>query len=127
MRRSLNTQHVILTAVSFILFSIVIGCGSNADLATQISGKWKPLQGEGIVDINLAKEPKSMTIDGHAFNAVVENIDKGSNTVQVRVETEAGKTEVWSIHQVWNDNGSTFKLNLRHNGTTKTLVFVGHS
>ncbi len=124
MRRSLNTQHVIFTVVSLILFSIVIGCGSNVDLATQISGKWKPVQGEGIVDINLAKEPKSMTIDGHAFNAVVENIDKGSNTVQVRVETEAGKTEVWSIR---NDNGSTFKLNLRHNGTTETLVSVGHS
>ena len=127
MRRSLNTQHVILTAVSFILFSIVIGCGSNADLATQISGKWKPAQGDGIVDINLAKEPKSMTIDGRAFNAFVENLDKGSNTVKVKVETEAGKTEVWSIHQVWNDNGSTFKLKFRRNGTTETLESVVNS
>jgi len=127
MRRKLTVQPIILTVVSFILFSIVIGCGSNADLATQVSGKWKPSEGDGIVDINLTKEPKSMTIDGRAFNAVVEKIDEGSHTVMVRVETEAGKTEVWSIHQVWNDNGSTFKLNLRHNGTTKTLESVVHS
>ena len=79
------------------------------------------------MDINLAKEPKSMTIDGRAFNAFVENIDKGSNTVKVKVETEAGKTEVWSIHQVWNDNGSTFKLKFRRNGTTETLESVVNS
>ncbi len=127
MRRSLTVQHVIFTVVSLIMFLVAIGCGSEAKLETQISGTWQRTQGNGTVDINLANEPKSLVIDGHSYKAVVEKIDKGSFTTLVKVEIETGKTEVWSIRQVWDDNGSTFKLSFRHNGNQETLVPVSQS
>jgi hypothetical protein len=127
MRRSLTAQHAIFTVVFFILFSIVIGCGSEASLETQISGTWQRTQGNGTVDINLINEPKSLVFDGHTYKAVVEKADKGTLTTLVKVEIETDKTEVWSIRQVWNDNGSAFKLAFRHNGTTETLVAAGQS
>jgi len=127
MRRSLTVQYVIRLVVSFILFSIVFGCGSGTTLETQISGTWNRTQGNGTVDINLANESKSLVIDGHSYKAVVEKVDKGTFTTLVKVEIEAGKTEVWSIRQVWDDNGSTFKLAFRHNGTQETLVHADKS
>ncbi|MBL0712919.1 MAG: hypothetical protein JJV98_04395 [Desulfosarcina sp.] len=122
MRRSLTVQHGILTVVSFILFSIVFGCGNGATLETQISGTWNRTQGNGTVDVNLVNEPKSLVIDGHSYKAVIEKIDEGTFTALVKVEIETGKTEVWTLRQVWDDNGSTFKLAFRHNGTEETLV-----
>ena len=127
MRKSLAIQRIIFTAVFLLLFSFVIGCGSEANMETQISGLWQRAQGNGTVIINLANEPKSLVIDGHSYKAVVEKTEKGSFTTLVKVEIETGKTEVWSIRQVWNDNGSTFKLAFRHNGTQETLVPAGRS
>jgi len=127
MRLSLAKQRLILTAVFSLLFSIVIGCGSQASLETQISGSWQRAQGNGTVDINLINEPKSLVIDGLAYKAVVEKADKGTLTTLVKVEIESGKTEVWSIRQVWNDNGSAFKLAFRHNGTQEILLPASRS
>lgn len=79
------------------------------------------------VDINLAAEPKSVIVDGHSYKAAVEKTDKGSFTTVVKVESEDGKTDVWSLRQLWNDNGSAFKLEFKHNGTQETLVPVGRS
>ncbi len=126
MKKSLTMQHLILAAV-FFLFSLVIGCGSEASLETQISGSWQRTDGNGTVEINLAGEPKSLVIDGQSYNAAIEKIEKGSYTTLVKVEVETGKAEVWSLRQVWNDNGSTFKLAFRHNGTQETLVHAGQS
>ena len=128
MTRQLATLHTIIPmAILFVLMFTASGCSNSADLATEISGKWKNEQDSGIVDINLAKESSSLTIGGHTFECAVEDIDKGSDTVRLRVTTEGGDTEVWSIHQVWNNNGSAFKLKLRRNGTTEILLPAVHS
>jgi len=121
-------KHRIKWSVFLALFMLIIfGCGSSSDLATEVSGKWKNEQGNNRVDIHLTKEASSLTIGGQTYNGVIESIDKGSNTVHVKVETDGGQSEVWSIHQVWNDNGSDFNLTLRRNGTTETLVPVEQS
>lgn len=122
MKRSQISQCLILTVVSFIMVFFVIGCASEGKIEEQISGKWKSTKGDGTVVINLASDPKSLAIDGHSYKAVIKEIDKGSFTTLVDVEIETGKTEVWSLRQVWDDNGSTFKLAFRHNGTQETLV-----
>ena len=127
MRGTLTVQSIVLTVITLVLFSVIIGCGSEASLEKQISGTWQRAQGNGTVDINLINEPKSLVIDGHTYKAVVEKADKGTLTTLVKVEIETDKTEVWSIRQVWNDNGSSFKLAFRHNGTTETLVSPGKS
>ena len=128
MTRQFITLHAIIPmAFLFALMITITGCGSSADLTTQMSGKWQNEKGNGTVDIHLAKDSSSLTIDGHTFKGVIKDIDKGSDTVHVKVTTESGNTEVWSIHQVWNNNGSAFKIKLRRNGTTEILTPVGHS
>lgn len=122
MKRSPTVQHVILTVAFCIMFLFVNGCGSGANMETQISGVWNRTEGNGIVEINLANEPKSLVVEGHSYKAVVEKVDNGSFTTLIKVEIETGKTEVWSIRQVWGDNGSSFKLVFMHNGTQETLV-----
>ncbi len=117
-----------ISTLSLLLFlMMIIGCGNGGDLATQISGKWQGDKDARTVEIKLKDEPQSLIVDGHAHNAVVENIDKDAYVVKVRVEMEAGKTEVWSFRQIWDDNGSTFKLSFLHSGTTETLVSAGQS
>ncbi|MGD8703751.1 MAG: hypothetical protein PVG51_15710 [Desulfosarcina sp.] len=128
MNRQFASLHSIVPlAIMVAVMLILTGCGSSTDLPTQVSGKWQNENNGDIIDIHLAKESSSLTIDGRTFNGVVEDIDKGSDTVHVKVTTENGDTEVWSIHQVWNNNGSAFKLKLRRNGTTETLSPVGQS
>lgn len=122
MKRSPTVQHVMLTVAFFIMFLVVTGCGSGANMETQISGAWNSTEGNGVVEINLANEPKSLVVEGHSYKAVVEKVDNGSFTTLVKVEIETGKTEVWSIRQVWDDTGSSFKLVFMHNGTQETLV-----
>lgn len=116
-----------ITLLTLCALLAVSGCSSTADLETQISGKWQRTKGDGIVDINLASTPKTLTFDGHSYDAVIEKVDQGANTVQVKVQTPSGESEVWSISQKWNDNGSSFKLAFRHNGTTETLTPAGQS
>ena len=122
MKKSMTVQYAISTVVFLLLFSFVISCGSQTNMETQISGSWQRSDGNGTIDINLVNDPKSLVVDGHSYKAVVEKTEKGSFTTLVKVEIETGKTEVWSLRQVWDDNGSTFKLAFRHNGTMETLV-----
>lgn len=128
MQRPKNRSFGRLSVLFLILLSmIIVGCGSSANMEAQISGKWKPVQGHDIMAINLDQNPKTLTLDGHTFKAEVESIDKGSSTMHLKVATADGKSEVWSIRQMWDDNGSTFKLAFRHDGTTETLVPINQS
>jgi hypothetical protein len=97
------------------------GCAAETDLPTQISGKWKLEKGDKVVEVNLTKDPKTVVIDGQSYPAVIEKIDKDTFMVDLQVETAAGKKEVWSLRQVWNDNGSTFRLAFSHDGVHEVL------
>ncbi|MGD9329700.1 MAG: hypothetical protein PVJ53_00230 [Desulfobacterales bacterium] len=126
-RKTVKIDPIKSLAISLILILAIFGCGNSSDLPLEVSGKYKSEQGSDVMDIQLTKEVASLTINGQTFKGIVEFIDRGTNTVHVKVETDDGKTEVWSIHEVWNDNGSAFNLNLRRNGTTETLIPVGNS
>jgi len=129
MDRYLTKESFIISfIIPALLIFTVVACSSSRDLTTEVSGQWKSDQGNSTVNINLAKDASSLTIDGKTFKGAVDKIDKGSDTVYVKVATDGGSSEVWSLHQVWNDNGSAFKLKLRRdNGATETLIPVGHS
>lgn len=128
MRKPLNAWTItLLTLCASLSLLAFCACSNTADLETQISGKWQRTQGDGLVDIDLSHTPKTLIVDGQSYRAEVEKIDQGTYTVQIKVQNEAGGAEVWSITQKWNDNGSTFKLAFRHNGTTETLVPAGQS
>jgi hypothetical protein len=127
MRRSLKIQSAVVTIFAFIIAGMVIGCASKEKLETQISGSWQRTQGDGTVEINLDKNQMFLVFDGKTYAATIEKVDVGSNSVHLKVETDHGVSEEWVLHQVWNDNGSTFKLAFRHNGTQETLVPAGRS
>jgi hypothetical protein len=128
MKKTLNAKgFYLLTVCLLFLLSAVGACSNSPDLETQLSGKWQRTQGDGIVVINLATNPKTLTVDGHSYNAEIETVDKGTYTVKVKVQASTGGPELWSLSQKWNDNGSSFKLAFRHNGTTETLVPAGKS
>ena len=129
MKPSSPTSILRRSTISLLLLLLAVaGCSSSgsADLETQMNGQWKNPQG-GMVDIKLVKDAASLTIDGHVFPAVVEKVDKMANTVQLKVKTDAGASEEWSLHQMWNDNGSDFKLTLRRNGSSETLTPISRS
>ena len=127
MRRSLKAQYALFTVFAFITVGMVIGCGSKEKLETQISGSWQRTEGDGTVEINLDKKPMSLVFDGKTYAATIDKVDMGLSSVHLKVETDNGASEEWVLHQVWNDNGSTFKLAFRHNGTQETLVPAGRS
>jgi len=131
MRHPLNAPAFTLTVLFSLFFLLIVGgCSSSGagseDLQTQMSGQWMRDKGDTVV-IDLTEKAPSLTVDGHVYSAVIEKVDKMSNTVEVKVETESGEAQNWFIHQVWDDNGSSFKLQLRRNGTTDVLRPVGQS
>lgn len=127
MKRSLTVQWVTLIAVLFFTLSLFIGCSSGDSLPKQISGKWQQAEGEGNVEINLVAEPKILKVDGQSYTATIEKVDTGANSVHLKVETKAGQPEEWTIHQIWDDNGTSFSLVVYHNGTQEKLVNAKHS
>ncbi len=127
MQRSSQIACVTLTAVLLFTISLLIGCGNGENLPTQISGTWQRAEGDCNVQISLAAEPNTITLDGHAYPATIDKVNTGSYSVHLKVETETGKAEEWTIRQVWDDNGSSFSLAFNHNGTQEKLVKCGHS
>jgi len=127
MRRSFKVQSAVVIVLAFIISGMVVGCGSEEKLETQISGSWQRVQGDGTVEINLEKSPLSLVFDGKTYAATIDKVDKGKNSIHIKVATENGTSEEWLLHQIWNDNGSTFKLAFSHNGTQETLVSAGKS
>jgi len=128
MNKQVTLMNCTVSLLSLILFIIVINaCGNRADLATQISGEWRTVKGTSTVNIKLNQDPKSVVLDGHAYKASVEQINKGAYSVKVKIESKAGETEEWLFRQLWDDNGSMFNLAFVHNGATETLIPGGPS
>ena len=124
--KQIRRMSVLAAFLSTILL-VFSGCSSEAKLEDQLSGKWKRAGSGEPVEINLAKKDASITLGGHVYAAAIEKVDQMSNTVEIVVNTEAGASEKWSLHQMWNDNGSTFTITLMHNGSSETLVPVDKS
>lgn len=127
MKKLLKRHDFILTVAFIFTVSILIGCSSGKNLQSQVSGTWQRTQGEGIVEINLEKSPNSLKFREKLYSATIEKIDMGNFKVYLKVETTAGQTEDWTLHQIWDDNGSSFKLAFSHNGTKEILEPKTHT
>jgi uncharacterized protein YlxW (UPF0749 family) len=127
MKKLLNQNGFILIAAFFFTVSILIGCGSGNDLQSQVSGTWKRTKGEGSVEINLEKTPYSLKFNDKLYSATIDKIDKENNNLYLKVETAAGQIENWTLHQVWDDTGSSFKITFTHNGTKEILESKIHT
>jgi hypothetical protein len=121
MKTLLKLQRVKLTVVFIFMVSTLIGCSSAENLQSQVSGTWDRTQGDGTVEINLAKDPNILKLYDKIYPASIAKIDKGTFTVYLKVETTAGQMEDWTLRQIWDDNGSSFKIDFHHNGTKEIL------
>jgi hypothetical protein len=121
MTRLPKLQGVIITVAFIFLVSILIGCSSGENLQSQISGTWQRAQNEGIVEINIKNDPKQLKINDKIYTATVEKVDKGNYSVFLKVENVNGQIEDWNLRQIWDDNGSSFKLAFNKNGTKEIL------
>ena len=121
MQRLSTVQIIVMVAIFLFIGSMVVGCSSGGDIQAQVSGTWQQPQTGGTVEINLVETPNSLKIDGKTYSATVEKVDKGNNAIFLNVETANGQTEAWVLRQVWSDNGDSFNLALRRNGTQETL------
>jgi hypothetical protein len=121
MKKSLNLRGFTLILMFIFSVFLLIGCSSGENLQSQVSGTWQRTQSEGTVEINLAKKPTSMKIDDKIYPSTIEKIDKGKFSVYLKVENGAGQKEDWTLQQVWDDNGSTFKIAFIRNGTKEIL------
>ena len=127
MKKLLKQNDFILTVTFIFMVSILIGCSGGKDLVSQVSGTWQRSQGEGTVEINLEKAPNSLKFNDKLYPATIEKIDKGNFNVYLKVETTAGQIEDWTLRQVWDDNGSSFKIAISRNGTKEILESKTHT
>lgn len=118
-----RNQKAIITMLAVVAFTLVCGCsGGSKDLTKDVSGSWQRAEGDGTVDINLVKDPLSVTVDGKTYPATITKVDNGSYSLHIAVENGAGQPEEWILRQVWSDNGSDYTLAFSHNGTHERLV-----
>jgi hypothetical protein len=127
MRRSLTVKRSAITPVLMFLLAMVISCASAEKLEEQISGTWQRTEAQETVVINLVEDSKSIAIGEKTYPATIEKVDVGNYLVNLKVQTESGAAEIWTLRQVWNNNGSDFKLVLNRTGNQETLEHSKHS
>ena len=127
MKKFINLQGFNLTVAFIFTFSMLIGCSGGKTLQSQVSGTWERTQGGGTIEINLEKNPASLKIDDKIYPTTIGKIDKGKYSVYLKVENTAGQTEDWILQQIWDDNGSSFKIAFSRNGTKEILESKMHT
>ena len=110
-------------ALAFVLCMVFISCsGSSGDKLADISGIWKRSNDGTTIEINLAGEQNFLKIGEKTIEATVKSVKDDLISLDVKVDND--QTEKWTLMQVWNDNGSTFSLAFRHNGTKDNLTLI---
>ena len=103
------------------------GCSSKSDILKEVSGIWQNNQNQGTVEINLTDNSKLLKIDGKPYPVTVDKVEMDRYQVNLKVQNGGSLPEVWTLREVWNDNGTDFKLSFNHSGKKEVLVPKGKS
>jgi hypothetical protein len=109
-------------AVMLTIGMITFGCSGKSKLLNEVSGQWQDSQNHSMVDIHLAGDDKSVTVGGQAYPVSVEKVEMINYLVQLKVQNGAAEPESWTIKELWDENGSSFKLSLDRNGQSEILI-----
>ena len=115
------------SATCLFVVLIAAGCSSKSDILKEVSGSWHNPGQPGTVDINLVGSNQSMKVDGKSYPITVEKIRMDDYVVNLKVQNGGSQPETWTLREVWNDNGTDFKLAFNHNGKSEMLVPVKKS
>jgi hypothetical protein len=115
--------------LSVMLFVIILavglisnGCSGKNKLLKEISGQWQDNQDHTLVDIHLVGANKSVTVAGQTYPVSIEKVEMINYLVQLKVQNGAAEPESWTIKELWDESGASFKLSFNRNGLSEVLV-----
>ena len=111
--------------ISFsMLFALLAGCGaSDSQILDEISGVWQGGADGSMIIIDLGASQPTISVNGNEFDASVESVDSDNLIVSTKVDWE-GTPVVWSLRQIYSDDGTFTLLMTLHNGVSDNLAFV---
>ena len=104
---------------------ILAGCSGKSDILKEVSGQWMDKQDNGTIEINLVDEAKSIKVGEQTYSVSVDNINMDRYQVNLKVKNGSDQPELWTIREIWNDVGSSFKLAFEYSGKSRMLVPKG--
>ncbi len=116
-----NLYYLFMTAIIAIGFTLA-GCSNKGDLLQQVSGHWQDNQNKSTIEIQLAGDEKSMTVNGRTYPVTVDAVEMMNYVVNLKVQNGGAAPEVWTLRQMWDENGSSFKLAFNHSGEKEILI-----
>jgi hypothetical protein len=115
--------------IEILLFSAILtvgltmgACSNKGDLLKEISGQWQDDQSSNTVVIHLADDNKTITVNGQTYPVTVDKIEMINYMVSLIVQNGGSEPELWTIRQMWDESGGSFKLAFIHSGKNEMLV-----
>lgn len=110
-------------ALAFALCMVFVGCsGGSGNKLADISGIWKSGNDGTMIEINLVGGQNFLKIGGKTVETSVNSVQ--GDKVSLDVKGDNGEMEQWTLFQQWDDNGSSFSLAFRRNGTNDKLTLI---
>lgn len=113
----------LLTIVTIVAIGLItFGCSGKNKLLKEVSGQWQDNQDHTLVEIHLLGNDKSVTVDGHHYPVSIEKVEMINYLVQLKVQNGSAEPESWTIKELWDENGASYKLSLNHNNGRKEVL-----
>lgn len=109
-------------AAIFAIGLITFGCSGKNKLLEEVSGQWRDSQDQTMVGIDLVGDNKSVIIGDHPYPVSIEKVEMINYLVQLKVQNGSAEPESWTIRELWDESGASFKLSLNRNGRNEVLV-----
>jgi hypothetical protein len=122
-----RSLSVVLLAVILAVGLTTFGCSGKNKLLKEVSGQWQNNQDHTVVDIHLVGDNKSVTVEGQPYPVSIEKVEMINYLVQLKVQNGAAEPESWTIKEVWDESGESFKLSFNRNGQSEELVRLAQS
>lgn len=120
----MKTRHLpcLLIAAVLTIGLITTGCSGKNKLLQEMSGQWQDSQNHAMVDIHLVGDSKTITVGGNPFPVSVEKVEMINYLVQLKVQNGSAEPDSWTLKEVWDENGASFKLSFNHDGQNEVLI-----
>lgn len=100
--------------------------GGDSQILSEVSGVWRA-DGDGtMLTIDVGDEKKAILFNGEPIPPVnIKSIDENNKIVNLRIGPPGDKFQIWSLRQIWDEQGEGFNLVLTlPDGTQDSLSYV---
>lgn len=94
----------------------------NATKLDEISGVWRREEVSELITINIDSKDKYLIISERKIPVQIHSIDTDNDIVSFNINFN-NKTVIWTLRQIWTDDGFTLNLVL-HDGKQEELSFI---